>query len=80
MNQLLWYYAELEKQKCIDDTVGKDNDGREADFVIGASRRKSQVKLSYSLKLIDLSIFVFLSNDISIWQKNFKIKNTGHSI
>ena len=59
MNQLLWYYAELEKQKCLDDTMEMGTDGKgAADFVVGASRRKSQVEIHATLKLFCHTYFV----------------------
>ena len=41
MNQLLWYYADLEKQKCLEDM--KNNVTPEAEIYVGG-KRSSKVK------------------------------------
>ena len=48
MNQLLWYYADLEKQKCLDsqNTIGEAED-TESDFLSHlGGRRSNKVKKS----------------------------------
>ena len=39
MNQLLWYYADLEKKQCIEDM--KNNQMAEVDFLADLGGRKS---------------------------------------
>ena len=45
MNQLLWYYADLEKQKCLEDM--KANVKPEEDIYVGG-KRSSKVSNSNS--------------------------------
>ena len=49
MNQLLWYYADLEKQKCLEDM--KANITPEGNIFVGG-KRSSKVKKLYILLFI----------------------------
>ena len=57
MNQLLWYYADLEKQKCLlemNEEGGADND---SDFIahLGGRRSNKVRRDSYYIYLVPTS-------------------------
>ena len=41
MNQLLWYYADLEKQKCLEDDNGDGDNSPGTDFYAHLGGRRS---------------------------------------
>ena len=41
MNQLLWYYADLEKQKCLEDDSGDGDNSPGTDFYAHLGGRRS---------------------------------------
>ena len=41
MNQLLWYYADLEKQKCLLEMNEEGGDDNDSDFIAHLGGRRS---------------------------------------
>ena len=50
MNQLLWYYADLEKQKCLEDM--KANIRPEENIYVGGKRSSKVKKWTVNVKIL----------------------------